>query len=91
MKNKTSNHTPAPAYFVWPADNVHHEDPQDHLVTCAAKLSFFVQQFQKLLDKTEPWVPEERFGMVLLQYSSFGIYWIKKESCVLFFSQFKIK
>lgn len=64
MKNKTSNHTPAPAYFVWPADNVHHEDPQGHLVTCAAKLSFFVQQFQKLQDKTEPWVPEERFGMV---------------------------
>lgn len=85
MKNKTSNHTPAPAYFVWPADNVHHEDPQDHLVICAAKLSFFVQQFQKLLDKTEPWVPEERFGIVLLQYSFLWHLLQKKEkSCSIF-------
>lgn len=85
MKNKTSNHTPAPAYFVWPADNVHHEDPQGHLVTCAAKLSFFVQQFQKLLDKTEPLVPEERFGMGLLQFSFFWhLLQEKDESCSIF-------
>lgn len=60
MKNKTSIHTPAPAYFVWLAGNAHHEDPQGHLVTCVAKLSFFVQRFQKLLDKTEPLEPKER-------------------------------
>lgn len=59
MEKKISIHTPAPAYFVWLADNAHRVGPQGPLVTCVAKLSFFVQQFQKLLDKTEPLEPEK--------------------------------
>lgn len=48
---------PAPACSAWPAGNAHHEDPQGHPAICAAKLSFSVRQFQKLLGKTKPLEP----------------------------------
>lgn len=48
---------PVLACSVWPADNAHHEDPQDLPGTCAAKLSFSVRRFQRLLGKTAPLEP----------------------------------
>lgn len=48
---------PVLACSVWLAGNAHHEDPQGHPGICAAKLSFSVQQFQKLLGKTKPLEP----------------------------------
>lgn len=42
---------------VWPAGNVHREDPQDRPEICAAKSSFSVQQFQKLRGRIKPLEP----------------------------------
>lgn len=93
-EKQTSIHTPAPAYFVWLADNAHHEDPQGPLVTGAAKLSSFVQQFQKLLDKTEPLEPEkiERFGILLCIFLLIGIYYREEKPCsiLVFFAIQKV-
>ena len=56
-QKKKTTHTPAPAYFVWLKDNVHHVGPQDHPAIAAATMSFSAPQFQMLLDKIVPLEP----------------------------------